>query len=269
MIIDSHVHVGGEAVGFHMTGEKVLTSMEKYGVDISLVSNADAGEFDHQLKLLPRELQVGQEIAFLKTISFARENPGKIYVLPWCKPATEKVTPGLERLISENRDVVVGLKIHPYHSNTPFDDEKVEPYMLLAKKYSLPVVVHTGNSYNDSPERVYNVAKRHPDMKFVMAHMGLGSDNTLAIKLMGMADNLYADTTWVPVETTLEVIRLYGSGRVMFGSDNPIDGVDTYYCNREGEPSLYRQYFGELKEKISQKDYENLMCTTAKMVFGI
>ena len=71
------------------------------------------------------------------------------------------------------------------------------------------------------------------------------------------------------METTLEVIRKYGSERVMFGSDNPIDGLDTYDCNPWGEPSLYRQYFGPLKEMVSQEDYVNLMEKTARKIFGI
>ena len=55
----------------------------------------------------------------------------------------------------------------------------------------------------------------------------------------------------------------------MFGTDSPIDGLDTYDCNKEGDPSLYRLYFNDLKEMISQEDYENLMWKTAKEVFNI
>ena len=88
-----------------------------------------------------------------------------------------------------------------------------------------------------------------------MTHMGLGTDNKLAIDLMEKAENLFADTTtWVPIETTVEVIRRYGSRRVMFGSDNPLDGVDTYAYNSYGEPSVYKQYFDDLKEMISYED---------------
>ena len=141
--------------------------------------------------------------------------------------------------------------------------------MELARKYKLPVIVHTADSENDSPMRVYEMACRYPDLIFVMAHMGLGTDNKLAVDLMEKAENLYADTAWVPIETTLEIIRRYGSERIMFGSDNPIDGLDTYDCNPKGEPSLYRQYFGPLKDRISTEDYENLMEKTARRVLGI
>ena len=102
-----------------------------------------------------------------------------------------------------------------------------------------------------------------------MAHMGLGTDNKEAVELMAKADNLYADTTWVPVSTTLEVIRRYGSERVVFGTDSPIDGIDTYYYNRAGEPSMYREYFNGLEEKIGKEAYANLMYRNAMRIFKI
>lgn len=269
MIIDAHVHIGGECVGFEMTEEIVLESMEKYHIDVCIISNGDSGEYGHDLTLLPASMQISQKESLKRAIKFAKENEGRIYAGFWCKPHNEVLDEEIDRMIAENRKYMVALKVHPYHSNLAFDDEKMVPYLDLAVKYNLPVIVHTGSSYNDSPERVYNMAKRYPGLKFILAHMGLGTDNQLAIDLMAKADNLYADTAWVPVNTTLEVIKRYGSKRVMFGTDSPIDGVDTYYCNKEGQPSLYRQYFGELKDMLKPEDYENLMCNTAKEVFGI
>lgn len=269
MIIDAHVHIGGDNVGFDMREDIVLESMKKYHIDICIISNGDSGEYGHDLEILPKEVQVDQKASLKRAIDFAKENEGKIYAGFWCKPHHEELDEEIEKMIADNRKYMIALKVHPYHSNLAFDDDKMIPYLDLAVKYDLPVIVHTGTSYNDSPQRVYNMAKKYPNLKFIMAHMGLGSDNWLAIDLMEKADNLYADTAWVPVSTTVEVIKRYGSKRVMFGTDSPIDGVDTYYCNKEGEPSLYRQYFGELKDMISKEDYDNLMCNTAKEVFGI
>lgn len=268
-MIDAHVHIGGDTSGFEMNEEMVLQSMAKYDIDISIVSNADAVEYGQDMEKLPEEKQVKQEDALARVIRFCRANPGKIYGAFWCKPHHELLTERIDEMIAKNRDIIVALKVHPCLSKLSFSDEKMVPYLQLALKHNLPVIVHTANDFNDSPMRVYEMACRYPQIKFIMAHMGLGTDNKLAIDLMDKADNLYADTAWVPVETTLEIIRRYGSGRVMFGSDNPIDGVDTYACNPWGEPSVYQQYFGGLKELISQEDYEKLMEKTARKIFGI
>lgn len=269
MIIDSHVHIGGSAVGFHMTSSMVLESMNKYHIDISIVSNGDAVEFDHNQNPIPKHLQVNQNDALKQVIQFARSNPKRIYCGFWCKPFGETISSETKQLIKKNRDVVVALKVHPLHSNLAFDHEKMIPYLELAKEFSLPVIIHTGKGYNDSPQRVKNMALQYPMLTFIMAHMGLGTDNQLALSVMEEAPNLYADTTWVPVSTTLEAIKKYGSQRVVFGSDNPIDGVDTYFCNPKGEPSLYQEYFNSLKAQLSIEDYENLMWRTAKNIFQI
>lgn len=50
---------------------------------------------------------------------------------------------------------------------------------------------------------------------------------------------------------------------------NPIDGLDTYYCNPKGEPNMYGEYRGPLRNKINKEDYDNLMENTARRIFGI
>ena len=113
------------------------------------------------------------------------------------------------------------------------------------------------------------MAKKYPKTKFVMVHMGLGTDNNQAINLISKLPNLYGDTTWVPVQSTLKLIKTAGIEKVFFGSDSPIDGKDTYLCNRNGERSLYQQYFNELKTLISPENYDKLMYENAASVFDI
>ena len=269
MRIDTHVHIGGDKVGFDMSEEKVLMAMEKYEIDYMLVSNGDCAEVDHEQKLIPEEFQVSQEEALKRVIAFARKNPGKIGVGVWVKPLTETVTPELEQLIADNLDIIYAIKLHPFHSKVSPVDERTRPYLELAKKYKLPVVSHTGNSEEDAPVHMYEAALLYPEIPFVMVHMGLGTDNKGALELLGKADNLYGDTAWVPMETTLEAIRRYGSKKMMFGSDTPIDGVDTYFCNPKGERSMYQDYFHVLPERIDAENYEDLMWRNAVEVFGL
>lgn len=269
MIIDTHVHIGGEAVGFHMNEEMVVEAMKKYGIDFAIVSNSDAGEVDHKQILLPEELQVSQEDALERAIQFARQTPGKIGIAPWIKPLTQGFTKELEEKILLNKDIICAIKIHPYHSHISPTDERVLPYIALAEKIHVPIISHTGNSEDDSPIHLYEAAKMFPKVSFVMVHMGLGTDNQEALELLGKADNLYGDTTWVPMSTTIKALEMYGSKRMMFGSDMPIDGVDTYVHNPKGERSLYQDYFHELPKLISAEAYEDLMYKNAMRVFQL
>ena len=73
----------------------------------------------------------------------------------------------------------------------------------------------------------------------------------------------------VPVESTLKAIKKWGSEEILFGSDNPIDGKDTYLHNKTGDRSLYQQYFNEFQAMVSKEDYENIMYKNAERLFGI
>ena len=161
------------------------------------------------------------------------------------------------------------MQFHPFHSNVSPTDERAIPYLELAKKHHLAVVSHTGGCEAASPVHLYEAAKLYPSIPFVMVHMGLGSDNKEALELLGKAENLYGDTTWVPMETTMEAIRRYGSKKMIFGSDTPIDGVDTYFCNPKGERSLYLDYFHVLPDKISKEEYADLMYRNAIDLFSL
>lgn len=268
MIIDTHVHIG-KMLEFDMKKEEVLYSMERYGIDYSIVSDCRASEFDGDLNPIPPDEQFSQIECARGAVDFAKEYPDRIGAALWLKPFGECADKELYDFIEENRKYIKALKFHPFSSNFPFDDAKMDGYMELAEHFSLPVVSHTGGSDAASCKRVYNMAKRHPDINFVMVHMGLGTDNSEAIELISRLPNLYGDTAWVPVENTIKFINEVNDDRIIFGSDNPIDGKDTYVQNRTGQPSMYIPYFNELKSLISEESYQKLMYLNAKKLFNL
>lgn len=269
MIFDTHVHIGGETMGFNMTETIVTEMLEKFKIDMILISNADSAEVDHSFNPIPMEFQTDQVTSLKRTLSFARQHPGKVYVAPWFKPYGEIITEELENLIKDNLDIIKAVKLHPYHSKTSPVDAKCIPYLELANRYGLPVVAHTGTSEYDTPQKLYEAALMFPNIDFVMVHMGLGSDNSLALDLLGKADNLYGDTAWVPTATTIEAIKRYGSHKMIFGTDAPIDGLDTYLNNGMGDVSLYQEYFNVLPTEISAEEYKDLMYRNAMRIFKI
>jgi predicted TIM-barrel fold metal-dependent hydrolase len=263
MIIDTHVHIG-KILKFDMPKEMVLASMEKYKIDYSLVSTINSSEVDFNQILIPKELQRGQVEANQEVINFANNNKSKIGVLLWGKPNTEGVTKDFEQLIIDNRDIVYGIKIHPFHSKVSFDDKRVEEYIKLAEKYKLTMVSHTAGDECSKPQKVYNMALKYPNVKFVMVHMGLETDNKEAINLIAKLPNLYGDTTWVDPKNAIKMINLCGEDKLMFGTDNPIDGIDTY-----AHPTSCSVYLNEFKDMVSNEVYEKVMYKNAKKVFGI
>lgn len=268
MIIDTHVHIG-TMLSFDMKPEDVLGSMERFGVDFSLVSSIEAAEFDHEGRRVPPRLRKSQNEVFRDTLRFASRHPDRIGAMPWLRIASEQPDEEFRSLLRQNRDLIYAFKLHPFHSRTAPDDPRVEPYYRLAAEYDLPIVSHTGGCEEARSVHLYRAAEMHPELRFVMVHMDLGTDNREALELLGRLPNLWGDTTWVPLSTTLEAVRRWGSEKMLFGSDNPIDGPDTYLHNPVGDRSLYQQYFNELRGLISRDDYDNIMYRNAMRIFHI
>ena len=265
MIIDAHVHIG-HSLGLVFPPEMVLESMEKYNVDFALISNLDGSEVDFDQKLIPDEFRQKQTDINKKAIEFARNYPDKIGILLWGMPLKEECDEEFEKLIADNLDVVRGIKLHPYHNMTRFDSPKVQAYIELARKYDLAVMSHTAcDEYSDC-RQVYEMAKKYPDVRFVMAHAQLGSpDNQPAIDcLKERLPNLYADLAWVKPENALRIVKECGADCLLFGSDNPIDGVDTY-----AHPEFYQIYFNEFKNMVTDEEYQKIMHTNAEKVYKL
>ena len=113
------------------------------------------------------------------------------------------------------------------------------------------------------------MAVKYPKVNFIMGHMGLGTDNSEAVSLIKKQKNLYGDTAWVPVESTVRAIKECGADKIIFGTDNTIDGIDTLLKNKSGERSLYQQYFNDLKDILSKEEYDMLMYKNSIKLFNL
>ncbi len=110
-------------------------------------------------------------------------------------------------------------------------------------------------------EKTLSLLKKYPAINFVMVHMGLGTDNKKAIDYIAQLDNLYGDTSWVSLESTLRAVEKCGSHKILFGTDSPIDGIDTY--------EKYLELIEGLRKKLPTKDFENLMFHNAIKLFKL
>lgn len=260
MIIDTHTHFGA-ADKFDMPSKVLLKSMKKYKIDYAIVSSINATEFTSELEPIPKTTSSRQLSANKASVDLIKENPHKLRALFWICPNTETFDDSVANFMLENSRYFVGFKLHPYHSDIAIDDPRCEGYLKFAQKYKMPFVVHTAADEKSDVHHVYLMAKKYPDINFVMVHMGLGTDNKQAIEYISELDNLYGDTTWVSLENVLLAIEKCGSEKILFGTDSPIDGVDTY--------EKYLGLLKGLKEKLPAKDYENVMYRNAIKLFKL
>lgn len=234
--------------------------MKKYRIDYALVSDCDCSEFWDNGKRNKKALSaIGGAKRVLRLV---KQYPNKIGCAVWVNPHFEKVDDALYSFIDENRNSVYALKVHPYESRIKISDKRLLPYLKLARHFSLPLIFHTASDPYSDIRMLFALALKNPDLSFVAAHLQLCSDNIEAISLLQKANNLYADTAWVPLKNAKKVLLNVGEDRIMFGTDNPVDGLDTL-----ANP-LYEKYFRN-SVKLPSHYYHNLMANNAISLFHL
>ena len=122
--------------------------------------------------------------------------------------------------------------------------------------------VHTGDKRydNSNPNRVKNVLEAFPKLKFVGPHLGGWSVWEDALKVLPKYDNIIVDTSSslyeLDPDTARDIIRAYGSERVMFGTDYPMWPVSAELKHMEA--------LG-----LTDEEYENIYWRTCANLFDI
>jgi uncharacterized protein len=267
MIIDSHTHIGtipfevGKNRVSNLPEQDLIFSLEKFKVDFAIVSSIEGAEFDSDFRLAPKKKQVSQKDGLLKILSFVKTNKNKTRALFWIKPATEILTGEIEKLVTDNRDLICGLKIHPTLSNLKFTDRKFYPFLEMAVNLGFPVQVHTENDGRSDIKFVGKIASIFPELKFVMVHMGMGTDNQEAISLIKNTSNIYGDTCVVKHENVIRAIMECGSDKIMFGTDAIVNGIDTY--------KNYIPLINKIKEIFSEREAKNVLSSNSMTIFNL
>lgn len=257
LIIDTHVHAGTGGA-FQLSYDTLLAQMDQNGIGMGLVSPVECCEYGQYTRLL-LETQIPQLEANRAMLAKVKGSGGRLFLSFWCKPATEDAF-GVYEFIRDNRVFVKGLKLHPFYSNLPLEDKRYAPFLEIAAELTLPVSVHTANEGLSDPHQLLALAKRYPTVPFIMVHMGLCTDNEEAIECLPQAENLFGDTTWVPLDKVRKALGLCGSTKLLFGSDAPVDG-DKSYVFYEELLKLYR----EAPEGV----WADLMYRNARALFGV
>ena len=156
-----------------------------------------------------------------------------------------------------------GMKIHPDTQEVNLDDPRLmSVYEIIEGR--LPIIIHMGDYRHDysHPRRLENVLNTFPRLVVDAAHFGGWSMPEVALDYLG-SENCFVDMSssmfWLGKRRTKELCRLYGTERVLFGSDfpmwNPVDEYNTFtnidFTDEELENMLWHNAERFLGEKIN------------------
>lgn len=120
--------------------------------------------------------------------------------------------------------------------------DALQPIMALCQENNLPIMIHTnepvGHNYPgktpNTLKQIYNLVRRYPDNKIVLAHWGGGLFffSLLKKEVKASLKNVYFDTAASPFLYDAEIYRvaltIMGPEKILFGSDYPLISPTRY-----------------------------------------
>jgi predicted TIM-barrel fold metal-dependent hydrolase len=252
-LIDSHCHIYPENIA-----RKAVSSIDRFydGLPVGKVHDGTVGclvrtgstsgishYIVHSVATTPHQVQsINEFIA-----DSVKKSHGAFTGLGTLFPGSEALLEDFQHL----RDLgLSGVKIHPDFQRFCVDSPEAFRVFELCESNDIPVLVHTGDFRYDysNPDRVVNVLKAFPKLKFIGAHFGGWSVWEKARRLLPDFPNIMVDTSssffWLKKERAREMIRAFGPERVMFGTDYPMwpQEKEIIFLDRLGlEPDQYEK----------------------------
>ena len=118
-----------------------------------------------------------------------------------------------------------GLVLHPPLQGFLLVDDLADPLVAAAGELGMPVYVPTGTPVQALPLQLTELARRFPDTRFLMGHMGHSDFWIDAIPAVAAAPNIYAELSYKQPHTIEDAVRILGPDRVVFGSDAPFNDL--------------------------------------------
>ncbi len=173
-----------------------------------------------------------------------------------------------------------GVKIHPVYQDVPIDDPRFIRLLARCGELDLTVVMHGGEDIGFpgvercSPARLRRALDQAGPVRLVAAHMG-GWRNWQEVPEKLLDTTVYLDTAYTlgaicpfdghyaPEELPMladdrfcELVRLFGSGRVLFGTDSPWDDMVACVARIENLP-------------LTREEKENIFCRNAQRILAL
>lgn len=235
MIIDCHVHLSNyeeEPVALEQRYNQLHEAMDRNGIDHAFVlSSYFASEKRPSVQRLADLTRDDPRVSVVEGVSLYGKAPLDLAAME-------------ERL---RRREVIALKLYPGYEHYYPTDKICQPIYELALDYDVPVMVHTGDTYNVQAKVKYahplhldEVAVDHPDLRIVACHLGNPWFRDTA-EIIYKNPNVWADISglvlgdiessfeeWIR-EQVKEIIGYAGDpDKLLFGTDWPIVNIGPY-----------------------------------------
>jgi len=209
LVLDAHVRLG-QSREAAITSSELVANMDRLGIDVTLVCPAE--------RFIAVDNDEGNELVAVA----AKASSGRL--IPYAVANPWRAGRALESLRRARSLGAVALAVDAALQGFDLLDHLVDPLIELAADFGWPVYVRTGTPPTALPMPLALLARRYPEVTFVMGRSGATDFWIDAIPALVHAPNLLADTCYAPWDTILVSFEEHpqvGPDRVVFSTDTP------------------------------------------------
>ena len=230
MIIDFHTHIFPEKIAgktieslenlsgikasTNGTLEGLLASMERTGVDMSVI-----------MPVATKPSQMESINAYAKEI--CDMYPGKLISFGGIHPDCEDYKSELNHIKELG---LKGIKIHPDYQRVMIDDMRFMNIIEYASELGLVILTHAGidiglpEPVHCPPQKMRKVIDKIKPEKMIVAHYG-GWKQWQEVYEYLAGENVYLDTAftfdYIEKEMFLKILQKHGEDKILFATDSP------------------------------------------------
>lgn len=209
MIVDAHVRLGhGREVSLGV--DRLLSTMDQLGIDKALVAPDERGVAYHN--------RAGNELV----ARAAATSSGRL--IPYATANPWRSGDAVTELARARDAGARALNVDSVLQGFDLLDGLVNPLLDFAAENGWLVYVRTGTPPSALPLPLATLARRYPEIPFLMGRSGATDFWIDAAPALRHAANLYADTCYAPWDTVLTEFGQdpqIGPSRVVFSTDLP------------------------------------------------
>ncbi len=231
-VIDSHCHIYPKKIA-----EPAVTSTGKFydmtalgdGTVDSLINIGNKSGIDRfvvqSVATTPHQVMsinsfIAQEV---------KKHPDCLIGLGTLHPESSNIEYDLQHIMELG---LHGVKLHPDIQRFKIDDWRCLKIYELCEHYNMPILMHTGDYRFDysNPNRMLPILQIYNNLTVIGAHLGGWSVWDEACDKLSGLPNFYVDSSsslyTLSPQKAVDIIRRYGTDRVLFGSDFPVFSPD-------------------------------------------
>lgn len=186
--------------------QRIISAMDNAGVDKAMVCS------------------LAQRIENEFLVGLVQRHPDRLFGFGQVRPQDDDALEQIRRFVDEG---LVGLKLHPsLHGYHVADHGLLDPVFRLCAELGIPVLINALDDAFCAPLAIEEIAKDHPDVPTIIAHMGAVWNVPEAIIVAERQAHVYLETSATLMSDVKRAYSRLGAEKVLLGSEWPGSDFD-------------------------------------------